>query len=301
MRPAGRGRRARLRPRRGGDHRRGAGRCGRAEPVAATYLAARLLALAAPQAAPAVALAEEARLVCLAEGDLRAENGRLHGALHHVPPAETVLVATEGLLLALPAEAAEGADHLRVDGVIRRRLDLSGVAAERLAGGEPLDAALRQARAETRLVIAAELLSHAEVMLDLTLEHLRTRRQFGQSLGHFQALQHKAVDLYGQTLLSRAVLDAALAAAAGGLAPDDLDRAACRARARVNDTAMAVARGAIQMFGALGITDESPLSPHIRRVLALAPWLGSSAELRRQYARIGRVLTRSTAAKEAAA
>lgn len=159
----------------------------------------------------------------------------------------------------------------------------------------------RRVLAETRLVIAAELLAHIDVMLDLTLEHLRTRQQFGQSLGHFQALQHKVVDLYGQALVSRAVLDAAIARAAAGLAPDDLDRAACRARARVNDTAMDMAKGAIQMFGAMGITEESPLAPHIKRVLALVPWLGTSAEMRRHYASIGRVLIQTPSEKDTTA
>jgi alkylation response protein AidB-like acyl-CoA dehydrogenase len=280
----------------------GLARSCRAEPVSATYLAARLLALVAPGSAAARELGEEGRTVGLIHhGGVKVQAARLTGTAGHVPPAQTYLVVAEGALFALPAATIKTLASRRVDGVTLEVATFANTEAERIAEGAVLEAALRQALAETRLVIAAELMAHVDVMLDLTLEHLRTRQQFGQSLGHFQALQHKAVDLYGQTLVSRAVLDAAIARAAEGMAPDDLDRTAYRARARLNDTAMATAKGAIQMFGALGITEESPLAPHIKRVLAMVPWLGTSVELRRQYARLGRVLTRSTAAKDTAA
>lgn len=271
----------------------------RAEPLTQTYMAARLLGLVAPDSRAAHGLAEEGETVALAEGPVRAEGRALHGTLRHVPAARHVLIAVEDGLWLLAQDAGDRQAHIRVDGADLGTLLLSDAPAERLAETVALAPALRRANAETRLVAAAELLAHAEVMLELVQEHLRTRRQFGQSLGQFQALQHRAVDLYSQALLSRAVLDAALSRADTGL--DDLDRAGCRAKARANDAAMAIARGAIQMFGALGITEESPLAPHVRRVLALVPWLGTSAALRHRYARLGRVLTRTAAQKETAA
>ena len=258
-----------------------------AGPVTETFMAARLLALTAPDSAPAAALADDGRLVSLADGTFRADGGRVSGTARHVAPADTHLIVAGAALYAVPKGEAGPA---RLDGVAPVTLDLHDAQAEHLAEGPQVPAALRQVRAEGRLVLAAELLAHAETMQAITLEHLRTRQQFGQTLGQFQALQHKAVDLYGAVLLARAVLDAALARA-GGLGPDDLDRTACRVKARANDAAMAMARGAIQMFGALGITAESPLTPHINRTLTLVPRLGTSAALRRDYARLGRVLT----------
>lgn len=258
-----------------------------AEPVTETFMAARLLALVASDSAPAAALAGEGRLVSLAQGDFIVEAGRLTGTGRHIASAWTHLIVVGEGLYAVPT-GDEG--PVRLDGGVPVTLALHDTQAERLAEGPQVPRALRQVRAEGRLVLAAELLAHAEAMQAITLEHLRTRQQFGQSLGQFQALQHKAVDLYGAVLLARAVLDAALARA-GGLGPLDLDRTACRAKARANDAAMAMARGAIQMFGALGITAESPLTPHINRTLTLVPRLGTSAALRRDYARLGRVLT----------
>lgn len=275
----------------------GLARACRAEPVATCFMAARMLALVAPDSPPAADLASGRRLVALADGRVRVDGGRLAGTLTHMPLAEVYLVVADDALFAVSGGVEQGT---RLDGMPLAMLDLQHAEATRLSQGPQAAEALRQVRAEGRLVVAAELLAHAEVMLDITLDHMRTRQQFGQSLGHFQALQHKAADLYGAALLSRAVLDAAIARAAPGLAPDDLDRLACRAKARANDAAMAMARGAIQMFGALGITEEGPLAPHVRRVLALVPLLGTSAELRRAYARTGRVLKRNTNKDQAA-
>lgn len=271
-------------------------RC-RAEPVTATYIAARMLALVAPQSAPAQMLAEEGRLVSLVLGNVQGEGGRFSGTLRHVAPAAAHLFVTDDALFVVHGKTER---YARVDGTSRETLALEGAEAERLAKGPMVSAALRRVLAEGRLVVASEVLAHAEAMLEIMLEHLRTRQQFGRSLGQFQALQHKAVDLYSAALMARAVLDGALVRAVQGLSPDDLDRTACRAKARANDCAMAMAGGAIQMFGALGITEESPLAPHIKRVLALVPWLGTSAELRRAYARTGRVLTAMQKKDEAA-
>lgn len=178
----------------------GLARACRAEPVTATFMAARMLALVAPQSAPAGQLAEEGRLVSLVMGTVGVEEGRLSGTLRHVSKAEQHLVVADGELFVLRGGTEWRA---RVDGVQLETLALDNAEADRIAEGAVVAAAYRQVRAEGRLVIAAELLAHAEVMLEITLEHMRTRQQFGHSLGHFQALQHKAVDLYCAALLSR--------------------------------------------------------------------------------------------------
>lgn len=276
------------------------------EPVAAVFMAARLMALVAPDCAPARALAEEGKLVAVAweDGVLAAsvdDNGCISGEKRHVAgaagAASLLVVADRQGTPVLLANAvdAEGVacEHIaRLDGGSLSMVRFDRAIGTVIAQGEAVNAALRTAHAETSLVIAAELMGHIDEMLALTLEHLKTRRQFGQTLGAFQALQHKAADLYLHSLLSKTVLERALEKAAKGLSPDDLDRLSCRARARLNDTAVLLVRGSIQLFGALGITDECMLSPHIKRVLALLGLLGTSVKQRRNYASLGRVLTR---------
>ncbi|MCC2106042.1 MAG: acyl-CoA dehydrogenase, partial [Hyphomicrobiales bacterium] len=63
-----------------------------------------------------------------------------------------------------------------------------------------LDAALD----ETRIAASAEMFGLSQRALDMTLDYLRQRKQFGKAIGSFQALQHRAVDLYVTTQMMRA-------------------------------------------------------------------------------------------------
>ena len=101
----------------------------------------------------------------------------------------------------------------RVDGTPITHLTLQDVAVkaeQRLAQGAKVALALSLAIDETRVMVAAELLGVMRAALDLTLGYLRTRVQFKQAIGSFQALQHRAVDQYIQLRLSAASIEAAL-------------------------------------------------------------------------------------------
>ena len=125
-----------------------------------------------------------------------------------------------------------------------------------------------------------------ERALEMSLDYLRTRVQFGKPIGSFQALQHRAVDLYIQQELSSAVLDEALAFLDSG--PDARARAAAasRVKARCSDAALRITREAIQLHGAIGFTDEYDAGLYLKRALTLAAWLGGAAWHRRRYARL---------------
>lgn len=144
--------------------------------------------------------------------------------------------------------------------------------------------ALADAFDESALGIAAYLLGAAEQTFALTLDYLRTRKQFGQSIGGFQVLQHRAVDLKLQLALWRASLDAA-AAACDSAAPVEQRRAAVsRAKARAADAALLVTRQAVQLHGAIGYTDECDVGLFLRKAMTLANLYGSSALHRQRYA-----------------
>ncbi len=272
-----------------------------AAPITSNYLAARIMALVAPSCATAFSLGEKGETVALAWEDggdptILDADGRISGSKQHVVgmiKAGHLLVTADYKGHAVLVQVDIGTEGLlcfaaaQTDGESLNNLLFDRVSCNMLAKGTKVKDALRRVRAEARLVIAAELMSHISSMLDLTLEHLRTRRQFEQSLGSFQALQHHAVDLYLHTTISQVVLDRALEQSSLELSPDKLDQISCRARARLNDTAMRLVRGSIQLFGALGTTEECLLAPHIKRVLALRGWLGTSAELRRYYSTLG--------------
>jgi len=194
-----------------------------------------------------------------------------------------------GLVLVEVAAGAEGLEattQWRADGGPMGALGFASVPARVVCDDPELVAgAVARAVDETALVLAAETVAHIEAMKSLLLEHLRTRVQFDRPIGAFQALQHRAADLHVAALVSRAVLEPAVTRVGAGVG-DASARAllVSRVRARASVTARTMAREAIQMFGAMGITDECDLGLHVTRVLALNAQLGTEAEHRRRLA-----------------
>jgi alkylation response protein AidB-like acyl-CoA dehydrogenase len=124
---------------------------------------------------------------------------------------------------------------------IRRRstrkifaLDLDGVQvseAELLAGDAT--AALATTLDEARVALAAEMAGGAERVLEMTVEHVKTRRQFGQPIGAFQAVQHASADM----MVAVECAKAAVTYAAWALAEpaDDASIAAATAKATAGE------------------------------------------------------------------
>ena len=126
---------------------------------------------------------------------------------------------------------------------------------------------------------SAYLLGLCEALLDLTLNYVRTRKQFGRPLGSFQALQHRLVDLYLQIRLTAAALNEATAACDGKTREDPL-LAVSRVRQRACETALCVIREAVQMHGAIGYTEECDVALYVQRALVMvARFGGARAEL----------------------
>jgi len=156
-------------------------------------------------------------------------------------------------------------------------------AGNRLAVGEAAREALAAALDEGQFAIAAELLGLSQRLLDITLDYLRTRTQFGKAIGSFQALQHRAVDLYIHLRIGDAAFDQALRQAGDG-DPARRSAAASRAKARACETARHITREAIQMHGAIGFTDDCDVGLYVKRALVLSAWLGNARLHRGRYA-----------------
>ena len=156
-----------------------------------------------------------------------------------------------------------------------------------VASGAAATEALARAFDHASAIAGAELAGVMDRALEMSLDYLRTRVQFGRPIGAFQALQHRAVDLYIHKELASAVLDEALGLLDGG--PDARTRAALasRVKARCADAALRVTREAIQLHGAIGFTDEYDAGLYLKRALTLAAWLGHPTWHRRRYARLG--------------
>jgi alkylation response protein AidB-like acyl-CoA dehydrogenase len=223
-----------------------------------------------------------------------ARGASLRGAVRFVcAPADAYLVAAKGdggvglYWVAAEARGLRQQREERADGGVSVRLELDGVAvaAADLVAPPEDGARILRAALDTGLVAAgAELVGLAERMLEMTLEYLRTRQQFGKPIGSFQALQHRAVDLWVQGELAKAAVTAAERVLDDPQAtPPQRAAAASGAKARTSDAALTIGKQAIQLHGAIGMTDEYDLGLYFNRVLALSAWLGNAAEHRRRY------------------
>lgn len=133
-----------------------------------------------------------------------------------------------------------------------------------------LEAALDVARA----MLAAEMLGVASEAFARTLDYLKTREQFGQKIGAFQALQHRAAHLFCEIELGRSVVLKALQAL------DNQDAKASRlcslAKAKLGQVAKLVTNEAVQMHGGIGMTDDCDIGLFMKRARAAGETFGDS-------------------------
>jgi alkylation response protein AidB-like acyl-CoA dehydrogenase len=141
-----------------------------------------------------------------------------------------------------------------------------------------LDSMLDCARAG----LAAEMLGSACEAFDITLAYLKTRYQFGQLIGSFQALQHRAAILYGELELTRSAVEMALEALDANSA--DARELVSLAKALAGDTFKRIAAEMIQMHGGIGMTDEHDAGLFYKRARAADMSYGSAAYHRERYA-----------------
>lgn len=134
---------------------------------------------------------------------------------------------------------------------------------------------------------AAEAVGAIDVMVEMTLEYLKTRQQFGKPLSANQALQHRMVDIYmaGEEARS-AVLSAALAMETSSTA--DRSRAISLAKIEINRLSRLVAQEAVQLHGAIGTTEDLPISHYFRRLTLIGRTFGGTDWHIRRVARIDR-------------
>lgn len=145
---------------------------------------------------------------------------------------------------------------------------------ELLAAGPAVRAAADRAAGRAALVTAAQALGVGLALLARTVEHVKRRRQFGASIGSFQAVKHRLADTLVALELARPLLHGA---AVTGARPD-----IAAAKAACCDAARTAARTALQLHGAIGYTAEYDLSLWLTKAHALRTAWGTPAHCRAQ-------------------
>lgn len=150
----------------------------------------------------------------------------------------------------------------------------------RITGDELLDYVLDC----MRIGLSLEMIGGAEQAFAITLEYLKTRVQFGQVIGSFQALQHRAAEVYSRLAIARYCVRAAMQA----LDQDREDTAllASLAKATAGETFNFVASEMIQLHGGIGMTDELDAGFYLKRSRVADALAGNQAFHRERYARI---------------
>lgn len=171
-------------------------------------------------------------------------------------------------------------DYRLIDGTFASDIMFADTPAQPMAGGQDVMATVM---ADARLAICAELVGLMTLMFDATLDYVKTRAQFGQAIGQFQAIQHRMADNYARLELSRSQLYRAASQDPGTPAAM---AAIVGAKAYISANAVALGEESVQLHGGIGTTEELMVGQAFKRVLMLSALFGDAEWDRRHYARL---------------
>ena len=140
---------------------------------------------------------------------------------------------------------------------------------------------------EACVATCAEAVGVMAVLVDATVDYLKTREQFDAPIGQFQVLQHRAVDMFNALELSRALVYRA----AETITPSDdatnRARAASAAKVQIGRAGKLIGQQAIQLHGGMGMTEELFVSHYFKRLTMIGTLFGDADHHLKRYAGLG--------------
>ena len=238
----------------------------------------------------ALGLSEHERSFAPTRPSTMLEGDRMSGSKTSVALADTCALlalpagTTDGAVLALVRPDAPGVElelEPTLDPSLRpATVRLDGAAPERVLGST---SSVDQVAATAAVLAAAEAVGAAASVLALARDYAAERRQFGHTIGSFQAVRHMLADMVVLTESSwSSVLYAAASLDEGE--PDSL-RTAAVAKAWTSRATLDVAHGALQVFGGVAFTAEHRAHLYLRRIASLGSRYGSAADHERELGR----------------
>ena len=203
-------------------------------------------------------------------------------------PADVLLVPADGVPYGLYAVRAADVTVTPVVSLDMTRqladLTLDNVPGRRVATAGAAQQAVAAALTAGAAMLAAEQLGTAERCLEITVAYLKERRQFARPIGSFQALKHRAADLWVGVTQARA----AARYAAACLAARDADApvAVALAKAACSDIAVRAAQECVQLHGGIGFTWEHPAHLYLKRAKSSSIGFGTPSGHRASLARL---------------
>jgi alkylation response protein AidB-like acyl-CoA dehydrogenase len=242
--------------------------------------------IGAASAAPC--LDEPGRSFAPTDPSTSVDDGRLTGEKAAVPFAGVVellavsAATADGPVLAVvPAASATIAPEPTLDTTVQPALvSFDGADVDRIVGER---AAIESLAAVGGVLASAEAVGAAARVLELAREYASQRRQFGRTIGSFQAVRHILADLYVKVESSwSSVL---YAAASLDESEADALRTASIAKAYASRATLDVAHGALQVFGGIAFTAEHPAHRYLRRIVVRGGQFGAARDHERSLGR----------------
>lgn len=240
-----------------------------------------LIAAAAPghEALAGLAAGHRAAILCPASTATLAvaqDGAALHGAASlaaGAAEADLFVLATDTAIFCFAAERGVSERQRRAmrDGSVTA--DLRFTCEERLADGPAAGALSARANDMMLTALCAEAVALLRRMVADTADFLGQRKQFGKPIATFQVLRHRMADMQLALMKAAALTEVAIIAVEQDRA--DRARAVSAACVEVSDAARTVGESAVQLHGAMGLTEELDLGHRFRRALTITAAMGS--------------------------
>lgn len=228
-------------------------------------------------------------------GDGYVLNGE-KGVVFHAAAADKIIVSArtsggsrdeKGITVFLVDSGASGLssrDYPTVDGLRASELTFENVSAEAVLGEVDGGMALIDAVVQHGIAaVSAEAVGCMDVLLDTTNEYLKTREQFGQPIGKFQAVQHRMADMFIKCEEARSMCYLATMKLDD---PDALERAktASAAKVQIGESGRFVGQQSVQLHGGMGMTDEMNVGHYFKRLTMIDTLFGDHNYHLKRYA-----------------
>jgi alkylation response protein AidB-like acyl-CoA dehydrogenase len=141
---------------------------------------------------------------------------------------------------------------------------------------------LEQVLDRGRIAITAEMLGGCIQVFEHTIAYLKEREQFGVKIGSFQALKHRAAQMFSEIELCKSVVIDALLAIDENR--DDLPLIASAAKAKLNETFHLITNEGMQLHGGIGVTDDLEIGFFLKRARVLEQVFGNTGFHRDRFA-----------------
>ncbi len=194
--------------------------------------------------------------------------------------ADLFLLADRDLLLLFAADGAKVEQRHRImhDGSVSADLGFTLKTGDGEILAEASEARLHADYANDLILAArcAEAVGLMQRMIADSVDYLGQRKQFGTPIGRFQSLRHRAADMQLAAMKAAALTEAAILAVDAGRG--DRAQGVSAACVEVGDAVRIVGESAVQIHGAMGLTEELSLGGHFKRALAIAAAFGPRTE-----------------------